>query len=61
METSESKLMKIHRLIPCIKGFTPTDLNFLMDSPLPIKNRVIVNPFLAIITNKLYVDAYAGT
>ena len=61
METSESKLMNIHKLTPCINGFTPTDFSLLIDSPLPIKNNVMVKPFLAIISNKLYVDAYAGT
>ena len=49
-EIKEIILMKIHKPIPCINGFTPTDFNFLIDKLLPIKNSVMVNPFFAKIT-----------
>jgi hypothetical protein len=52
--------MKIHNPTPCIKGFVPTDFNLLIDKPLPIKNKVMVNPFFAIITKTEYVELNAG-
>src|SRR5271170_1515880 len=38
-----------HNIIPCNNGRCPTRLSVATEMPLPIKNRVAVNPLLAIL------------
>jgi hypothetical protein len=40
----------IHKITPCNNGRKPTDLRRVRDKPEPIRNKVRVNPALAIIT-----------
>jgi hypothetical protein len=43
----------IHNKIPCNIGFIPTDFSVSLERPLPIKNKVNVNPILEICTIEL--------
>ena len=41
----------VHKITPCIKGFTPTFFKTSLDRPAPIKNNVNVKPIVEILTN----------
>jgi len=52
--------MAIHKTTPCSKGLNPTEAITLRDRPAPIRNKVSVNPALAMVIKYGLTTAIAG-
>ena len=50
----------IHKTTPCNNGLNPTDTRTILESPAPIRNKVNVNPALAITITHGLTNATAG-
>lgn len=61
IEPNPSAAIKIQRKIPCNRGFTPTDFKVFMFKVAPIRNKVMVNPILAMPTICGATIAVSGT